>query len=72
MGKLAGEVLQTKLSENYLIDPVGLDTGTVHSPAQLEIIAAVLRKLSSVHIPVIGGELYEQLVRIYQNEGEAK
>ncbi|EEY60953.1 aspartate aminotransferase, putative [Phytophthora infestans T30-4] len=80
----------TKLSENYLIDPVELEkalvanpriksmmlcnpsnpAGTVHSPAQLESIAAVLRKPQFRHILVVADEIYEQLV--YQDEGEAK
>ncbi|RLN48875.1 hypothetical protein BBJ29_009135 [Phytophthora kernoviae] len=91
MVKLTGGepvILQTKLSENYLIDPVELEksltanprvkvmmvcnpsnpAGTVHSPAQLESIAAVLRKPQFCHILVIADEIYEQLV--YQDEGE--
>ncbi|CAI5726704.1 unnamed protein product [Peronospora destructor] len=93
MVKLTGGkpvILQTKLSENYLIDPVELEktlvanprvkslmlcnpsnpAGTVHSPAHLESIAAVLRKPHFRHILVIADEIYEQLV--YQDEGEAK
>ncbi|KAE9000558.1 hypothetical protein PR002_g18156 [Phytophthora rubi] len=93
MVKLTGGepvILQTKLSEHYLIDPVELEkalvanprvkslmlcnpsnpAGTVHSPAQLERIAAVLRKPQFRHILVIADEIYEQLV--YQDEGEAK
>ncbi|KAG3004367.1 hypothetical protein PC121_g18828 [Phytophthora cactorum] len=93
MVKLTGGepvILQTKLSESYLIDPVELEkalvanprikslmlcnpsnpAGTVHSPAQLECIAAVLRKPQFRHILVIADEIYEQLV--YQDEGEAK
>ncbi|CAI5737141.1 unnamed protein product [Hyaloperonospora brassicae] len=93
MVKLTGGepiILHTKLSENYLIDPVKLEeeltanarvkslmlcnpsnpAGTMHSPAQLESIAAVLRKPQFRHILVIADEIYEQLV--YQDEGEAK
>uniref|UniRef100_M4B4Q1 Prephenate dehydratase domain-containing protein n=1 Tax=Hyaloperonospora arabidopsidis (strain Emoy2) TaxID=559515 RepID=M4B4Q1_HYAAE len=93
MVKLTGGepvILQTKLSENYLIDPVKLEealtansrvkslmlcnpsnpAGTVHSPAQLESIAAVLCKPQFQHILVIADEIYEQL--IYQDEGETK
>lgn len=93
MVKLTGGepvILQTKLSENYLIDPKELErtllahpciksmmmcnpsnpAGTMHSPAQLESIAAVLRKPQFRHILVIADEIYEQLV--YQDEGECK
>ncbi|RLN92903.1 hypothetical protein BBJ28_00009752 [Nothophytophthora sp. Chile5] len=93
MAKLAGAepvILQTKLSESYLIDPVELEkaltanprvkammlcnpsnpAGTVHSPAQLEGIAAVLRKPQFRHILVIADEIYEQL--IYQDASEPK
>ncbi|TDH67593.1 hypothetical protein CCR75_006213 [Bremia lactucae] len=93
MVKLTGGepvILQMKQSDNYLIDPVKLESalmknprikslmlcnpsnpaGTMHSPAQLESIAAILRKPQFRHILVIADEIYEQLV--YQDEGEAK
>ncbi|KAL7694755.1 putative prephenate dehydratase, prephenate dehydrogenase, aminotransferase, class I/classII [Plasmopara halstedii] len=93
MVKLTGGepvILQTNLSENYLIDPQELEktlssnprikavmmcnpsnpAGTMHSPAQLESIAVVLRKPEFRHILVIADEIYEQLV--YQDEGEIK
>jgi aspartate/methionine/tyrosine aminotransferase len=41
--------------------------GTLHSPEQLEQIAAVLRKPQFRHVIVISDEIYEQLV--YQDEG---
>ncbi|RLN10168.1 hypothetical protein BBO99_00008528, partial [Phytophthora kernoviae] len=41
--------------------------GTLHSPEQLEQIAAVLRKPQFRHVVVISDEIYEQL--IYQDEG---
>ncbi|KAG1704194.1 hypothetical protein DVH05_006204 [Phytophthora capsici] len=41
--------------------------GTLHSPEQLEKIAAVLRKPQFRHVVVISDEIYEQLV--YQDEG---
>ncbi|KAG6965009.1 hypothetical protein JG688_00007430 [Phytophthora aleatoria] len=44
--------------------------GTLHSPEQLEQIAAVLRKPQFRHVIVISDEIYEQLV--YQDEGVPK
>ncbi|OWZ17125.1 Aspartate aminotransferase [Phytophthora megakarya] len=44
--------------------------GTLHSPEQLEQIAAVLRKPQFRHVIVISDEIYEQIV--YQDEGEPK
>lgn len=44
--------------------------GTLHSPEQLEQIAAVLRKPQFQHVVVISDEIYEQLV--YQDEGVPK
>ncbi|KAL3668774.1 hypothetical protein V7S43_006068 [Phytophthora oleae] len=44
--------------------------GTLHSPEQLEEIAAVLRKPQFRHVIVISDEIYEQLV--YQDEGVPK
>ncbi|RLN97018.1 hypothetical protein BBJ28_00022727 [Nothophytophthora sp. Chile5] len=41
--------------------------GTLHSPEQLEAIAAVLRKPQFRHVVVISDEIYEQLV--FQDEG---
>lgn len=43
-------------------------SGSLHSPAHLEKIAAVLRKPAFQHVLVISDEIYEQL--IYQDEGE--
>ncbi|KAE8981465.1 hypothetical protein PR003_g25036 [Phytophthora rubi] len=44
--------------------------GTLHSPEQLEQIAAVLRKPQFRHVVVISDEIYEQIV--YQDEGAPK
>lgn len=41
--------------------------GTLHTPEQLEKIAAVLRKPQFRHIVVVSDEIYEQL--LYQDEG---